>query len=139
VVSGPEARVIKCCARINREKHGETWITGEMVEAYCRLHRLGFAHSVESWCEGRLVGGLYGVALGGAFFGESMFNKVSDASKVAFEYLARRLRDERFQIIDCQVPTEHLKSLGAREIPRREFMEILRKAMNPPLAARKKF
>jgi len=96
-----------------------------MVEAYCRLHRAGYAHSVETWYEGRLAGGLYGVSLGRCFFGESMFTRVSNASKVAFVRLVQYLEKLRFRIIDCQVKTAHLMRFGAREISRKEFLKEL--------------
>jgi len=117
--------VIMQCAEVRRN-HGEgTWIVPEMLDAYCLLHRLGYAHSVESWYQGELVGGLYGVALGKVFFGESMFTKRTDASKVALVYLVRLLRQRQFELIDCQVTTHHLKTFGAREIPRKEFLTRL--------------
>lgn len=114
--------VIGACARAMRPTGEGTWITSEMEEAYCRLNDLGYAHSVEAWEQGRLVGGLYGIALGRCFFGESMFTKVSNASKVAFVTLVKRLEALEFELIDCQVHTQHLITLGAREIPRREFV-----------------
>ncbi|CAL94825.1 leucyl/phenylalanyl-tRNA--protein transferase [Azoarcus olearius] len=114
------ARVIEECAA-PREPGGGTWITPEIRAAYLRMHELGYAHSVESWLDGRLVGGLYGMALGRAFFGESMFSRVSDASKVALAHLARFLEQRDFGVIDCQMTTPHLLSMGAHEIARREF------------------
>jgi leucyl/phenylalanyl-tRNA--protein transferase len=122
------------CARAHRARDGETWITREMAEAYTGLHRLGFAHSVESWKGGELAGGLYGVALGGAFFGESMFSTAPDASKAALAALVGELKGRGFELIDCQVSTPHLKSLGAREIPRHEFLALLRRALEKPAA-----
>jgi leucyl/phenylalanyl-tRNA---protein transferase len=115
--------VMRACAgpRIQNPQGG-TWITDEMLEAYFLLHERGYAHSVETWCNGELVGGLYGVALGGAFFGESMFSRASDASKVALVHLALRLESLGFTIIDCQMTTPHLVTLGAREIRRTEFL-----------------
>ncbi len=124
--------VIKECARVHLEKDGNTWITNEMINAYIRLHRTGYAHSVEVWNDKELSGGLYGVSLGRAFFGESMFTKRSDASKVALVYLVRHLKNWNFEFIDCQVPTEHLKRMGAREIPRTEFLQMLKRALNAP-------
>ncbi|MDA8241452.1 MAG: leucyl/phenylalanyl-tRNA--protein transferase [Nitrospiraceae bacterium] len=121
--------VMRGCAEIRRKDGQGTWITQEMIEAYCRLHEVGFAHSVESRVEGRLAGGLYGVALGGVFFGESMFSRRSDASKVAFVSLVQRLAELGFRIIDCQMTTSHLMSLGAREIPRAEFLRRMKKAL----------
>jgi len=112
--------VIAACAQPRRDDAG-TWITTEMQEAYCRLHELGYAHSVETWVDGRLVGGLYGVAIGSAFYGESMFARATDASKIAFAHLVRLLERKGFAVIDCQMSTAHLASLGAREIRRNEF------------------
>jgi leucyl/phenylalanyl-tRNA---protein transferase len=125
------AEVIRNCAEIRREGQQGTWITEEMVEAYIRLHHAGYAHSVESWQNGELVGGLYGIALGSAFFGESMFAKKSSASKIALVTLAEYLRALDYSFIDCQVTTEHLKSLGAREMPRRKFLRMLKEALVP--------
>lgn len=102
-----------------------TWITGDMRQAYQRLYQLGVAHCVETWLDGALVGGLYGVQLGRVFFGESMFSRVSDASKFALKVLCDRLIDQQVAMIDCQMATPHLLSLGAREIPRREFLDLL--------------
>lgn len=116
--------VIGACAE-PREDAGGTWITEEMQDAYCRFHQAGCAHSVEVWSDGALVGGLYGVAIGRVFFGESMFSRVSDASKVALAYLTQQLQDWGFELIDCQVSNPHLRSLGARDIPREEFQELL--------------
>lgn len=123
------ADVMINCAGVERRDSDDTWINDDMLEAYTGLHELGFAHSVESWSEGQLVGGLYGVALGGAFFGESMFTLKSNASKAAIAVLVDKLIDWGFIFIDCQVTTQHLKSLGAREIPRREFLTLLRLAL----------
>ncbi|MGB0127505.1 MAG: leucyl/phenylalanyl-tRNA--protein transferase [Rhodocyclaceae bacterium] len=117
--------VIRACAE-PREGQDGTWITAEMQQAYHRLHELGYAHSVESWQDGELVGGLYGVAIGRVFYGESMFSRRTDASKVALAHLARYLESHRFCVIDCQMNTAHLASLGAREIPRREFVAGLK-------------
>jgi leucyl/phenylalanyl-tRNA---protein transferase len=102
-----------------------TWITDEMRQAYQCLHQLGVAHCIETWLNGALVGGLYGVQLGQVFFGESMFSRVSDASKFALKMLCDRLSEQRVVMIDCQMATPHLSSLGAREIPRREFVDLL--------------
>ncbi len=113
-------RVIEACAA-PRSRQNDTWITTPMVAAYCELHTRGFAHSVECWQDGALVGGLYGVAIGKIFFGESMFSRVSDASKVALASLCR----SGYELIDCQLPSEHLKRMGAIDIPRREFMDKL--------------
>ncbi len=113
-------QVISECAEPRGPAVG-TWITAEMRSAFIRMHELGHAHSVESWSDGRLVGGLYGIALGRAFFGESMFSRVTDASKVALAYLARYLECRNYAVIDCQMTTGHLLSLGAQEISRAEF------------------
>ena len=126
-------RVIAECARPRRGQSG-TWIVPEMIAAYTRLYELGLAHSVESWREGRLVGGLYGVALGRVFFGESMFSRSPDASKVALVELVRRLKEKRFRLIDCQQATAHLASLGAREIPRARFARLLQDSIQYPVS-----
>ena len=118
-------RVITACSQIRREQQEATWIVTDMIDAYCRLHESGFAHSVEAWQAGRLVGGLYGISLGRCFFGESMFSRISDASKAAFAELVNFLKSHAFQMIDCQVTTKHLISLGAREIPRDRFLKLL--------------
>ncbi|MFQ5487940.1 MAG: leucyl/phenylalanyl-tRNA--protein transferase [Gammaproteobacteria bacterium] len=118
------AQVIEACATQRQEDEG-TWITAEMMAAYCQLHRQGLAHSVETWCDGELAGGLYGVAIGKVFFGESMFHRRRDASKVAFVSLVALLDAWDYGLIDCQVATEHLASLGAREIPRQRFIRLL--------------
>ncbi len=117
--------VIERCASVKRRDGEGTWIVPEMVEAYHLLHRLGFAHSVESWQDGELSGGLYGVVMGRVFFGESMFAQRTDASKVAFVRLVQLLQRWQFALIDCQVTTAHLKRFGAREISRKEFLEHL--------------
>ncbi|MGJ0490598.1 leucyl/phenylalanyl-tRNA--protein transferase [Methylobacter sp.] len=117
-------KVINACASLRKNSSG-TWITDEITEAYNELHRLGFAHSVEAWCDGILVGGLYGVALGRVFFGESMFHTMTNASKVAFVSLVEQLKSWDYQLIDCQVHTSHLESLGAQEIDRTYFVELL--------------
>ncbi|MGQ9744625.1 MAG: leucyl/phenylalanyl-tRNA--protein transferase [Dissulfurimicrobium sp.] len=127
--------VIRAC-RETRIKAGEgTWICEEMIEAYSRLYEMGIAHSSEAWLEGRLVGGLYGVAIGRVFFGESMFSMVKDASKVAFVTLVRQLEVWGFELIDCQVTTRHLISLGAQEIPRKDFLTSLAKLVDAPAKA----
>jgi leucyl/phenylalanyl-tRNA--protein transferase len=123
--------VIRGCAAPRRDDAG-TWITDEMGAAYVGLHRLGFAHSVETWQGDRLVGGLYGVAVGRMFFGESMFTRESNASKVALVGLVRQLERWGFEMIDCQMSTTHLASFGAREIPRREFMVRLGRLVQAP-------
>ena len=122
-------QVMRACAALRRDSCG-TWIDDEMIFAYTALHEMGFAHSVETWMNGTLVGGLYGVALGRVFFGESMFSRVSDASKIAFVYLVRQLERWGFEMIDCQMKTAHLASLGAREIPRKDFSQRLKELVN---------
>lgn len=117
-------QVMRECAR--RE---ETWISEDIVRSYVELHRLGFAHSVESWSGGALVGGLYGVAIGGAFFGESMFSRQKDASKVALVYLVERMKARGFELLDTQWITPHLKMLGAKEMTREEYLERLKRAI----------
>lgn len=124
--------VIAECARVRRENGEGTWIVDDMIDAYCRLHAAGFAHSVETWQEGRLAGGLYGVSLGTAFFGESMFTRVSNASKVALVALVQHLAGLNFAIIDCQVVTAHLKRFGARPIARRRYLQELKDALRAP-------
>ncbi|MCR4303485.1 MAG: leucyl/phenylalanyl-tRNA--protein transferase [Gallionella sp.] len=114
-------QVMRACAA-PRHGHDGTWIHEDMIAAYCALHRLGHAHSVEAWMDGRLAGGLYGVSIGHMFYGESMFSLVSNASKVAMAHLAAQLERWHFGMIDCQMKTPHLASLGAREIPRSEFI-----------------
>jgi leucyl/phenylalanyl-tRNA--protein transferase len=121
--------VMMGCAAPRAEQSG-TWITDEMRAAYNRLHRLGHAHSVETWIDGALAGGLYGVALGGMFFGESMFSLRRDASKLALVALARRLEAGGFGLIDCQLPTPHLATLGARPLRRAEFIRRLRELIH---------
>lgn len=118
-------QVIAACATTPRQGQDGTWITDEMQAAYCALHQAGYAHSVESWQDGQLVGGLYGVSLGSCFLGESMFSHVSDASKVALSALVNQLRKWQFTLIDCQIRTEHLSSLGAHEVDRSEFLRLL--------------
>ena len=123
--------VIAACARARPSQSG-TWITPEMEAAYIDLHQAGYAHSVECWSEGKLAGGLYGVAIGEIFYGESMFTEVTDASKVAFVALVRQLERWGFRLVDCQVHTGHLASLGANLIPRKEFTAILDVAWRAP-------
>ncbi len=120
--------VINACRQPRKKEHG-TWITDDMINAYCKLHELGYAHSVEVWAEEELAGGLYGISLGRCFFGESMFSKISNTSKIALVYLVEKLKERNFLIIDCQVYSEHICSLGAKEIPRIEFIEILNEAL----------
>ena len=124
--------VIKECALLSRNDQYGTWITPEMEEAYINLHKAGYAHSVESYQNGRLVGGLYGVSLGRAFFGESMFFTVSDASKVAFHYLVKYAVENDFELIDAQQDTPHLRRLGGTLISRQEFLILLGKALKAP-------
>jgi leucyl/phenylalanyl-tRNA--protein transferase len=131
-------RVVRACARAPRPGQKGTWITRAMTDAYVRLHRLGYAHSIEVWrdAEGdapQLVGGLYGVSVGRVFCGESMFHRVTDASKIAFVALARQLERWGFPLIDCQVPTPHLASLGARPLGRDAFLEELAGLVTAPV------
>jgi len=125
------SQVITSCADIRVQNEG-TWIVDDMIEAYCKLHESGFAHSVEAWCDGELVGGLYGISLGKCFFGESMFSHVSNASKVAFVRLVEYLDALSFDMIDCQVKTRHLMTFGACEIPRKHFLKQLAKSLKSP-------
>ena len=118
--------VISNCQNVIRDGQNGTWITNEMIEAYCKLHELGIAKSVEVWQDEVLVGGLYGIDLGDVFCGESMFSLVSNASKVAFIALVNQLKTSNYKLLDCQVYNEHLESLGCREIDRDDFMEILK-------------
>jgi len=111
------------------KRHGDTWISEAIIESYCNLHRLGFAHSIEARLVGKLVGGLYGVHIGGAFFGESMFHRVTDASKVALAALVERLRAHGFALLDTQWQTPHLAQFGTTEIPRREYLRLLKRAV----------
>ena len=128
--------VIEACAA-PRDGRAGTWIVPEMIAGYTALHERGFAHSVEAYSDGALVGGLYGVGLGSAFFGESMFTRVPDASKVALVHLVERLRAARCRVIDCQQATAHLASLGAREIPRRAFAQLLKESIQYPLIGKR--
>ena len=125
-------QVIQACAVVPRAAQNGTWITEEMRAAYINLHGLGYAHSVESWLGGELVGGLYGVSLGKAFFGESMFHLKTDASKVALATLVEKLKSWDFHFIDSQMTTEHMIRLGARELPRRIFLKRLQLALRHP-------
>ncbi len=125
-------RVIRACAKTPRAAQDGTWITADMIAAYIALHEAGYAHSVETWRDGRLTGGLYGVSLGRCFFGESMFHRVSDASTVALVTLVRQLAAWDFDLVDCQVTTDHLIRLGAREIPRRRFLAELAGSLKHP-------
>ena len=118
--------VLQSCKSITRKDQEGTWITPEVQKAYTQLHELGYAHSAEAWMNGELVGGLYGIKLGNVFFGESMFSKVSNASKFAFINYVRQLQKENIALIDCQVYTAHLESLGAKMIKREVFMDLLK-------------
>ncbi len=126
------AEVIRRCATVRRPGQRGTWITEEMINSYDRLHAMGFAHSAEAWSEGQLVGGLYGVSLGAAFFGESMFTQRPNASKVAFVHLVRQLQAWEFHLFDCQVQTEHVARFGATPWPRARFLKALEKALEEP-------
>lgn len=117
--------VVSACAQIQRKDQDGTWIVSEVLEAYVTLHEMGYAHSVEAYQDGKLVGGLYGVIVGGVFCGESMFSYVSDASKSAFAFLVERLKEWGYEFIDAQVPTLHVKSLGAKEVSREFFLDRL--------------
>ncbi|MDB6147165.1 MAG: aat [Spartobacteria bacterium] len=121
------SEVIRACA-----KREETWINREIIETYERLHKLGQAHSVEAWSEGKLTGGLYGVAIGGAFFGESMFHRKTDASKMALLGLVEHLRARKFTLLDTQWSTPHLTQFGVIEIPRSDYLHLLRRAVELP-------
>lgn len=124
-------RVIEGCAA-PRPYSDDTWIVPPMIQAYCRLHDAGLAHSIECWTGDELVGGLYGIALGNLFFGESMFSRRTDTSKLVFIRLARHLAAHGIRVLDCQVPNEHLLTLGAEEIPRTRFLEILHSHRDEP-------
>lgn len=122
---------MRACAETDRQDNDPgTWISGEILDSYVELHKLGMAHSVEAWHQDRLVGGLYGVALGGAFFGESMFHHVTDASKVALAALVDRLRTRGFRLLDIQWVTPHLEQFGAVEISRRKYLKQLADALS---------
>ena len=122
-------QVIRQCATVKRPRQRGTWITKDMIRAYCQLHEMGYAHSAEAWSEGKLVGGVYGIALGAAFFGESMFTKKPDASKVAFVHLVRQLQAWDFHLLDCQMETPHLARFGATPWPRTRFLKALERAL----------
>jgi leucyl/phenylalanyl-tRNA---protein transferase len=124
--------VINQCAQVRVQKNEGTWIVRDMIDAYCNLHESGFAHSVEVWHQGYLAGGLYGVSLGKCFFGESMFTRISNASNVGLAKLVDHLKELSFDMIDCQVPTEHLTRFGARQIPRIRFLNQLEKSLKAP-------
>jgi len=122
-------KTIHSCVIVRKERDEGTWILPEMVAAYIKLHYLGYAHSIEAWSNNRLVGGLYGVCIGGSFFGESMFSFESDASKIALVALANLLKKNNFDLIDCQVTTQHLLDMGAVEIPRDTFLDIIQQSV----------
>jgi leucyl/phenylalanyl-tRNA--protein transferase len=124
--------VIRSCASVPRRGGPGTWITPDMIAAYCTLHELGFAHSSEAWCDGQLVGAVYGVSLGSSFFGESMFFRQRDASKAALVGLVWQTEAWGFELFDCQLPTEHLARFGARPWPRDRFLRELRESMEQP-------
>lgn len=119
-------KVIEQCANVHTQKDGSTWITEEMIYAYYNLHKKGFAHSIETWLDGKLVGGLYGVSIGKIFSGESMFSIVPNASKLALVFLWQYLKKKGFLLIDCQVKTKHLLQFGAEPIARSKFLELLK-------------
>ena len=125
-------QVIHQCARVPRPGQAGTWITPEMIAAYCTLHEQGYAHSAEAWLEGELVGGLYGISLGGAFFGESMFALAADASKVVFVALARQFEAWNFHFIDCQLENEHVERLGAKAWTRQAYLRALERTLELP-------
>jgi len=118
--------VIQLCKEIKRPGQDGTWITDEVEKAYCKLHELGYAHSAEVWKNDELVGGLYGVKLGKVFFGESMFSKISNASRFAFIKYVQQLKEEGIELIDCQVYTDYLESMGAKMIERKEFIQLIK-------------
>ena len=120
-------QVINACGTIERPGQDGTWLNADMQQAYIQLHQMGYAHSVEAWYNNTLVGGLYGLRIGQVFFGESMFSTISNASKYAFISFVQQLQTEGVQLIDCQVYTDHLASLGATMIPRNDFIQYLRK------------
>ncbi len=124
-------QVMRACAQPRAGQDG-TWIQEEIIEAYSRLHNMGLAHSIETWMEGELVGGLYGISLGRMYYGESMFSRKTDASKIALAHLTTQLKRWKFGMIDCQMNTPHLATLGAREIPRSEFLMRLQELIHYP-------
>ena len=130
------SQVIQACAAPRKGQNG-TWIHSDMISAYTVLHKMGLAHSVETWVDGELIGGLYGITQGKMFFGESMFSKIHDASKIAFVHLVKQLERWNFKMIDCQMRTTHLASFGAREIPRKEFSQKLKELVNYPSQIKK--
>lgn len=124
-------QVISCCAT-SSDRTNQTWITNEMIETYTKLHDMGYAHSFEVWNDTELVGGLYGISLGHAFFGESMFHTMTDTSKIALHFLCKIMEAWNFDFIDCQLPTTHLMSLGAKVISRKEFLHMLQETLKYP-------
>jgi leucyl/phenylalanyl-tRNA--protein transferase len=130
-------QVITACAKTDEREDKGTWITNEMLEAYCLLHNMGYAHSVECWLDDELVGGLYGISLGEIFFGESMFSIQPNSSKIALVYLLKKLQEWNFDLIDCQMKTEHLMQFGAREISGKEFWKFLPQSMSRPTQTEK--
>lgn len=124
--------VIHACANVYRQDQGGTWISQDLIDGFLELHHMGFAHSVETWQEGVLVGGLYGLSLGSMFCGESMFHRADNASKIAFVHLVQRLAAWDFHFVDCQVHTPHLAAFGAEEWPRDLFLDALEKAIIEP-------
>lgn len=122
-------QTIRSCAKPRKNEQEGTWLVDEMIESYIELHKLGYAHSIETYRDDKLVGGLYGICLGGSFFGESMFSHESDASKIALVALSNHLRKHNFDLIDCQVTTDHLLRMGAREISRNSFLDIITKSV----------
>ena len=125
-------QVITQCAKIRLQNNEGTWIVKDMIDAYCKLHESGFVHSVETWYQGELAGGLYGVSLGKCFFGESMFTRISNASNIALVKLVEYLNTLSFDMIDCQLTTEHLLRFGAKEIPRVSFLNQLEESLKAP-------
>lgn len=123
-------QVMTECAKIKRKEQSGTWIQTEIIEAYTQIYKMGFAHSFEAYYKNELVGGGYGLCIGDIFCGESMFSKKTDASKVAFYFLVQRLKKQKFSLIDCQIPSLHLASLGAKEIKREVFLDILKKSLD---------
>ncbi len=122
-------KTIQSCVLVRKKQDEDTWITPQMVDAYTKLHHLGYAHSIETWRDDNLVGGLYGICIGGSFFGESMFTFESDASKIALAALAKFLKNNNFDIIDCQMTTQHLIHMGAVEISRNSFLDIIEQSV----------
>lgn len=126
------SEVVEACAAARYPGREGTWITSDMLDAYSALHQAGYAHSIECWRDGRLAGGLYGISLGACFFGESMFSAESNASKVALASLVSHSRAWGFNVIDCQIPSKHLETIGAREIPRTHFLKLVAEGLRSP-------